>query len=56
MRLLFIGDIVGEAGRRMVVRFTPELTVRQTYACEIAQRIGGGCRLTTVAAAPAAAQ
>ena len=51
------GDTIYEAkcgaGNGMFIRFTPEFTVRQTYACEIAQRIGGGCRLTTVAAAPA---
>ena len=51
------GDTIYEArcgaGNGLFVRFTPEFTVRQTYACEIAQRIGGGCRLTTVAAAPA---
>ncbi|MGV3577859.1 hypothetical protein [Brevundimonas sp.] len=51
------GDTIYEAkcgaGNGLFVRFAPDFTVRQTYACEIAQRIGGGCRLTTVAAAPA---
>ena len=42
------------AGNGIVVRFTPEFAVRQAFACEVAQRIGGGCRLTTVASAPTA--
>lgn len=49
------GDTIYEAkcgaGNGLFVRFAPDFTVRQTYACEVAQRIGGGCRLTTVAPA-----
>lgn len=47
------GDTIYEAkcgaGNGMFVRFTPEFTVRQLFPCETAQRIAGGCRLTTVA-------
>ena len=52
------GDTLYEArcgaGNGIIVRFTPEHVVRQVFLCEVAQRIAGGCRLTTVAAAPAA--
>ncbi len=47
------GDTIYEAkcgaGNGMFVRFTPEFAVRQLFPCETAQRIAGGCRLTTVA-------
>jgi hypothetical protein len=42
------------AGNGVIVRFNPEFAVQQVYACEVAQRIGGGCTLTVVPAAPAA--
>lgn len=42
------------AGNGIIVRFNPEYAVQQVYPCETAQRIGGGCRLTVVPAAPAA--
>ncbi len=52
------GDTLYEAkcgaGNGVIVRFTPEHVVRQVFPCEAAQRIAGGCRLTTIAAAPAA--
>lgn len=52
------GDTLYEAkcgaGNGIIVRFTPEHVVRQIFPCETAQRIAGGCRLTTVAAGPAA--
>ena len=51
------GDTLYEAkcgaGNGVIVRFTPEHVVRQVFPCETAQRIAGGCRLTTVATAPA---
>ena len=43
------------AGNGVIVRFNPEYAVQQVYPCETAQRIGGGCRLTVVPEAPAAA-
>lgn len=43
------------AGNGVIVRFNPEYAVQQVYPCETAQRIGGGCRLTIVPEAPAAA-
>ncbi len=36
-----------------VVIFSPRFEPLNVYPCEQAQRVGGGCRLTTVAAAPA---
>ncbi|WP_428150047.1 hypothetical protein [Brevundimonas sp.] len=42
------------AGGGYVVVFSPRFEPLNVYPCEQAQRIGGGCRLTTVAAAPAA--
>ena len=42
------------AGNGVIVRFNAEYAVQQVYACEVAQRIGGGCRLTVVPEAPAA--
>ncbi len=42
------------AGGGYVVIFSPRFEPLNVYPCEQAQRIGGGCRLTTVAAAPAA--
>lgn len=44
------------AGNGLIVRFNPAFEVQQVYPCETAQRIGGGCTLTVVAAAPAAEQ
>jgi hypothetical protein len=41
------------AGNGVIVRFDTTYAVRQVYPCEIAQRIGGGCRLTVVPEAPA---
>ncbi|WP_426051885.1 hypothetical protein [Brevundimonas sp. SL161] len=43
------------AGNGVIVRFNPDFAVQQVYPCETAQRIGGGCRLTVVPEAPAAA-
>jgi len=43
------------AGNGVIVRFNTEYAVQQVYPCETAQRIGGGCRLTIVPEAPAAA-
>ncbi|WGM30393.1 hypothetical protein [Brevundimonas sp. NIBR11] len=40
------------AGNGFVVLFSPRFEPLNIYPCEQAQRIGGGCRLTTVAAAP----
>lgn len=40
----------GEAGGYVVI-FSPRFEPLNVYPCEQAQRIGGGCRLTTVAAA-----
>ena len=42
------------AGNGVIVRFNTDHVVQQVYACEVAQRIGGGCTLTIVPAAPAA--
>lgn len=42
------------AGNGVIVRFDPAFAVQQVYACEVAQRVGGGCRLTVVPEAPAA--
>ena len=44
------------AGSGVIVRFNPQYAVQQVYPCETAQRIGGGCRLTIVPEAPAAAE
>ena len=43
------------AGGGYVVIFSPRFEPLNVYPCEQAQRIGGGCRLTTVAAAVAPA-
>jgi len=43
------------AGNGIIVRFDTAYAVQQVYPCETAQRIGGGCRLTAVPEAPAAA-
>ena len=43
-----------EAGNGFIARVKDE-KVEEVYPCETAQRIGGGCTLTQVAAAPAAA-
>ena len=43
------------AGDGLIVRFDTAMAVQQVYPCADAQRIGGGCTLTVVAAAPAAA-
>jgi hypothetical protein len=43
------------AGNGYIVRFDPQFAVQQLYPCETAQRVGGGCRLTVVAAAAAPA-
>jgi hypothetical protein len=43
------------AGDGMIVRFDTAMAVQQVYPCETAQRIGGGCTLTVVPAAPEAA-
>ncbi len=43
------------AGDGYVARLNAEKAVQQTYPCTEAQRIGGGCTLTQVPAAPAAA-
>lgn len=42
-------------GNGIIVRFDPQFAVQQVYPCETAQRIGGGCTLTVVPAAPEAA-
>lgn len=42
------------AGNGVIVRFNSDYAVQQVYACEVAHRIGGGCRLTIVPEAPAA--
>jgi hypothetical protein len=42
------------AGNGVIVRFNPTFEVQQVYPCETAQRVGGGCTLTVVAAAPEA--
>lgn len=41
------------AGNGVIVRFDTQFAVQQVYPCETAQRIGGGCTLTVVAAPPA---
>ncbi len=41
------------AGGGYVAIFSPRFEPLNIYPCEQAQRVGGGCRLTTVAAAPA---
>lgn len=43
------------AGDGYIARLTPEKAVQEVYPCATAQRIGGGCTLTVVAEAPAAA-
>ncbi len=43
------------AGNGFVVRLNTAHAVQQVYPCEVAQRIGGGCTLTIVPPAPAAA-
>lgn len=42
-------------GEGYILRMDDAGAVQQVYGCAIAQRIGGGCTLTTVPAAPAAA-
>jgi len=42
------------SGDGLIARFNAEQVVQQIYPCAEAARIGGGCKLTTVAAAPAA--
>lgn len=42
-------------GNGIIVRFDTAYAVQTVYACEVAQRIGGGCKLTVVPEAPAAA-
>jgi len=42
------------AGNGIITRFDNAYVVQQVYPCETAQRIGGGCTLTVVAAPPAA--
>lgn len=42
------------AGDGYIARVNAEMAVQQVYPCAEAARIGGGCTLTTVAAAPAA--
>lgn len=42
------------AGDGLIARFDTAMAVQQVYPCAEAQRIGGGCTLTVVAAAPAA--
>lgn len=44
------------AGNGVIVRFNTSFEVQQVYPCETAQRIGGGCTMTIVPAAPAATQ
>lgn len=41
------------AGDGYVVIFSPRFEPLNVYPCDQAQRVGGGCRLTTVAASPA---
>ncbi len=43
------------AGDGIITRMNAEKAVQQVYPCATAQRIGGGCKLTEVPAAPAAA-
>lgn len=43
------------AGDGLIVRFDTAMAVQQVYPCAEAQRIGGGCTLTVVPAAPEAA-
>lgn len=43
------------AGDGLIARFDTAMAVQQVYPCAEAQRIGGGCTLTVVAAAPVAA-
>ncbi|CAN5170126.1 hypothetical protein BH10PSE2_BH10PSE2_27560 [soil metagenome] len=42
------------AGDGQIVRFDAAMAVQQLYPCATSALIGGGCKLTTVAAAPAA--
>ncbi|MNL38026.1 hypothetical protein D3C87_1602070 [compost metagenome] len=35
----------------VIVRFNTEMAVQQVYPCAIAEKIGGGCKLTTTAPA-----
>lgn len=42
-------------GNGIIVRLDNAFAVQQVYPCETAQRIGGGCKLTVVPAAPVAA-
>ncbi len=42
------------AGNGIIARFNTAFEVQQVYPCETAQRIGGGCTLTVVPAAPEA--
>ncbi len=41
------------ADNGVIVRFDPTFAVQQVYPCEVAQRIGGGCTMTTVPPLPA---
>ena len=43
------------AGNGLIARFNTEMAVQQIYPCEAAHLIGGGCKLTLVPPAPAAA-
>ena len=43
------------SGEGYIARLNAEKAVQQVYPCAEAARIGGGCKLTTVAAAPPAA-
>ncbi len=43
------------AGNGFIVRLSPANGVRQVFPCEVAQGVGGGCTLTVVPPAPAAA-
>lgn len=43
------------AGNGFIVRLDTAYAVQQVYPCEVAHRIGGGCTLTIVPPAPAAA-
>lgn len=40
------------ADNGLIVRFNTEFVVQQVYPCEVAQRIGGGCTMTTVPPLP----
>ncbi len=48
MRILFVGDIVGEAGRKMVTRFVPELRKKKNLDVVIAngENMAGGFGIT----------